>query len=278
MKQFTSDDIGHCLSSFRAKNEELAKDPYAKLWTTPGADKFHEYCLEHIGPYEGIVHALRNRAILDEMEKFLKQGPGLYLNLGAGFSNYGFLLPEQVKIYEVDCPEVVQVKKKSITEFYRNKIVPRSDFNFFETDLNDIEKLERLDSFIKNITPNNIKVFVVIEGVFYFLNKESIDKLMNILEKNLPAGSKICAVSLRPEIAHSNAYKRMVAMFDQGLVENDSCYTFLEDSYYQNLNGFSCIHSCDFNDLVRHYKLEEKVPKNDPNNIVVETIYMLEKD
>ena len=101
--------------------------------------------LKEVSPVENELISIRNRFFLDELKFFFNlHKNSVFINLGAGFSNYPFLLNSNHRFCEVDCPEIIKVKINRISEFEKKGIFPKRDITFFESNLDNNDDLNKL--------------------------------------------------------------------------------------------------------------------------------------
>ena len=84
-------------SSFRAFNEALSGDKYAKLWLNPKTDAWIQEYLTEVSSEETYTHCLRNRFFLETIKDLAASKQiEVLINFGSGFSMYPFLLDESL--------------------------------------------------------------------------------------------------------------------------------------------------------------------------------------
>ena len=110
---------------------------------------------------------LRAKWMDDETLKFINTNlPCNVIQLGAGiddrFRRIG--MPEGVRHwYDLDLPEVAEMRRQVIPEGERNTIL---SMNMFDT------------SWMKNLHEEKLPVLIIVEGVFMFIPKEDVGRLM----------------------------------------------------------------------------------------------------
>ena len=114
-------------STFRAFDENLSKDNFAKLWQNSTTENWIKEYLEQVSSEEIFTHCLRNRYFLDIVKDLIQnQGIQAVINFGSGFSMYPFLLNENIVHIEIDKPDIVNYKKNQIEEWQEKKIIPKN--------------------------------------------------------------------------------------------------------------------------------------------------------
>jgi O-methyltransferase involved in polyketide biosynthesis len=130
-----------------------------------------------------IVHiAVRTRRYDQYVKDFLKQAPhGIIVNIGCGFDTRFYRVDNgQVDFYDLDFPEVIEIKQKFLTENSRYHFIPSSVLNY--------EWTERL------FQPRNRHVMFVAEGVFPYLHTAEVKELVLNLRAEFPGSELVCEV------------------------------------------------------------------------------------
>ena len=100
-------------STFRAFDENLSQDNFAKLWQNSKTERWIEEYLDQVSSEETYTHCLRNRYFLDRIKDLVQnQEIEVLINFGSGFSMYPFLLNEKLINIEVDKPEIIDWSQK----------------------------------------------------------------------------------------------------------------------------------------------------------------------
>ena len=86
-------DSALIVNVFRAKYPTVSADRFAALWITEESEKWAKAYAEQVGSNEVLVHALRHRFFIENLNRFLETFPdGVFINIGAGFTNYPYLV------------------------------------------------------------------------------------------------------------------------------------------------------------------------------------------
>lgn len=130
-----------------------------------------------------IVHiAVRARRYDQYATDFLKQSPnGIIVNIGCGFDTRFYRIDNgQVDFYDLDFPEVIEIKQKFLTENDRYHFIPSSVLNY--------EWMERL------LQPGNRPIMFIAEGVFMYLHANEVRELVLKLQSKFPGSELVCEV------------------------------------------------------------------------------------
>lgn len=256
-------DTAFWTAASRASLENISKDIYAKYWLNEDSKRRHEQYIKQVDSFENLLLSLRNRFFLEQMKEFFDENPNASLiNIGAGLTSYPFLLDEKRKYYEVDCEEIVEIKKKKIKEFPKRKIT------FISADLNDINEIEKLFSFLEEG-----KSFVLLEGLIYYLKKQNVDKLLELIDKIQSSGSRLGIVSWPPALKQRPVFKRF-KQFVSKTLDEDNKYIFHESKEFVNLKNYSLVKQTDYYQLSKEYGQE----LNKDDDFLWEDLFVLEKE
>jgi len=122
--------------------------------------------------------SLLTKKIDEYANKFLTKNPnGLIVNLGCGLDlRYHRLADKKVDFYDIDFPEVINLKKQFIKEKSNYHLVGLSIFDFKWFDVLKQKK--------------NKSILFIAQGVFEYLEENKVKSLILELQKNFP-GSEI---------------------------------------------------------------------------------------
>jgi len=153
----------------RAINPQLAKSKN-KLHRRMADGKLDQNMIVHI--------ALRAGRYDRYVQDFLAQAPnGIIVNIGCGFdTRFERIDNGQVDFYDLDFPEVIEIKQKFLTENSRYHIIPSSVLNY--------EWMARL--FPQRHRP----MMFVAEGVLIYLQADAVKALVLKLQSEFP-GSEL---------------------------------------------------------------------------------------
>jgi methyltransferase (TIGR00027 family) len=154
-------------------NLELAKSEN-KLHRQMAAGKLDQKMVVHI--------ATRARRYDQYVKDFLTQSPhGSIVNIGCGFDTRFYRIDNrEVDFYDLDFPEVIEIKQKFLTENSRYHFIPSSVLNY--------QWMEWL------FQPRNRPVMFVAEGVFPYLHTAEVRELVLKLQAEFPGSELVCEV------------------------------------------------------------------------------------
>ena len=261
-------------SSFRAFNEALSGDKYAKLWLNPKTDAWIQEYLTEVSSEETYTHCLRNRFFLETIKDLAASKQiEVLINFGSGFSMYPFLLDESLIHIEIDKPEIVNYKASKIEEWQNEKKLPKRDLHFVGVDFSEDYKTKLLEQIqqIKGDKP----CFILIEGVLFFLDKAETDGLFSFFNLIQTDGDYVGSASFQDDLKSSTAFKRLLRFLNKKVSKtSESDYLTLQDSYYKSLPNYNLIDHQDYFSLSKTYNNTIHLK---PDLILNEHFYVLKK-
>lgn len=261
-------------STFRSYDEDLSKDPYAKLWNNPKTEILTQEYLKKVSSEETYAHCLRNRYFFDQIKENIENNNvEVLINFGAGFSMYPFMLDEKLINIEIDKTEIVDYKKSQVNKWQNNNTLPKRNIHFIGVDFNQeyenvlLSKINRLKG--------NKKSFILIEGVLFFLKRKETDKLFDFFNKIQTEGEFIGSASFQNKLKKTLAFRKLLNYMKENFLDmkEEDCLT-IQDEYYQSRKGYQLIDHQDYFSLSERYQNKIRLEKE---LILNENFYLLEK-
>ncbi|WP_109299307.1 class I SAM-dependent methyltransferase [Aquimarina sp. AU474] len=263
------------VSTYRSYHENISKDIYARLWNNPATDALIPDILNSVSKHEAILHSLRNRFFHESLQSFFKENnKGCLINFGSGFSMYQFSLDNTLSTIEVDKKDIVDYKKEKVDLWTREGKLPSRDIQYASIDFNH----KTTEEIVASLTPLIKKkpTFIIIEGVFFFLNRQTTNKLFEVFKELQKPGDKVGCVTYLPEVEKTDVYNRLLAYFDSNNDTNDSfSHQTIPHDYFLNINGYTLKEYTDEFDLCKKYVSDNKI--SNKSDILNESLFVLEK-
>lgn len=262
-------------SAFRAFDENLSQDIFAKLWQNPKTEQWIAAYLNKVSSEETFTHCLRNRYFLDKIKYLVEnQEVEVLINFGSGFSMYPFLLNDKLINIEIDKPEIVDYKKGKIKKWQKENILPKRNIHFIGVDFSESYK-EDLLSKINSITDNKSS-FILVEGVLFFLDKEETDNLFDFFNILQNSEDYIGSASFQETIKETIAFKNLLNFFNQSVSKTSANdYQTIPDEYYSSNKNYRLIDHQDYFSLSKKYGNRIN---QDKELILNENFYLLKKN
>ncbi|MGB3342297.1 MAG: class I SAM-dependent methyltransferase [Aequorivita sp.] len=268
-------DTAFVTSSFRAFDENLSQDKFARLWQNSKTEKWIKEYLDQVSSEETYTHCLRNRYFLDRIKDLVQnQEIEVLINFGSGFSMYPFLLNEKLINIEIDKPEIVDFKKDKIKKWQKQNILPKRNIHFIGVDFSENYKEDLLTK-INSIAANKPS-FILVEGVLFFLDRMETDNLFDFFNTIQKSGDYIGSASFQETIKETKAFKNLLSFFNQKISKtNENDYQTIDDEYYSSMKDYKLIDHQDYFSLSKKYGNKIKLS----NELVLnENFYLLKKN
>jgi len=233
----------------RARLPEISHDPYAYLWVTPEAIALWDELARQVYPNDDLNLSLRNRFYLDLMERYRKENPGAaIIVLASGFTNYPFLLSGEGPVLEIDLPHILHYKRQQLSQWIQQQKVPDRQVIYEPADLNSKADRERVKNSIRKIIGNHPSL-ITLEGLTYYLNKNTLDDLFTIFREVQSPGSLVAMDYWKPETLQYPVMVRLKDFLDRKFGYTGQQWFLFDESFIRSLPGFQVISSTDITSL-----------------------------
>lgn len=237
----------------RSSDSELSRDRWAHLWVTEEARRYGEDFVARVSPWEQKLDCLRNRYFTENLLAFEKQHRRfVFLNIAAGFTSYPYVIDAKQPAIEIDLPHVIEYKQQKMKEFVQKGKLPIRDINFFSLDLNAHDTSRQLEKIIQRFSDKG-PFFVLLEGILYYLRKDVVDALFDLMGMVLPSGSRMGVIAWSRKVKNAKAMKVMVEYFQRTLGLSPQEYTWLDHNYFEKLVGFQLVEHANYPELERRF-------------------------
>lgn len=261
-------------STFRALDEKLSHDRYAKLWNNPKTKQWITEYLNQVSSEEIYAHCLRNRYFLDLINKLWSTKKiDVLVNFGSGFSMYPFLLDNSLVHIEIDKPEIINYKHEKVKTWQKQHKLPKRTVHFIGVDFTK----DYTDTLLTAINPiiANKSSFILIEGVLFFLNRKETDALFGFFDRIQNKGDYIGSASFQDTLKDTSGYKKLLEFFEKKVSKSKgSIYQTIQDDYYHSIENYKLIDHQDFFSLSKTYGHIIKEPHS---SVINENFYLLKK-
>ena len=129
-----------------------------------------------------VVHiAIRAKQYDKYVSDFLKESPGgVVVNIGCGLDSRFFRIDnKKVIFYDLDLPEVIEIKKHFFRETKRYKLIASSVLDYI---------------WMPAVAKHKGPFLFIAEGVFMYLNRSDVRSLVLKLQKEFPGSDLVCEV------------------------------------------------------------------------------------
>lgn len=225
----------------RARKVDLSQDIYAKCWVTPETQELWAAFAKQVYPHDDLELSLRNRYFLDHLKtRVTAHSDFVFVNLGAGFTSYPFLLDAPCRCLEVDYPHVLAFKQEQIQKWQEVGTLPRRIIEFFAADLNTERDLSALTQTLRSWTTNTPS-FILLEGISYYLTQSTLDRLFAIFRAIQAPGSIVGFDFWKPSIEQNSVFRRLQQFWEERFGYSTSTYNFIDDASIQAITGYKVL-------------------------------------
>jgi O-methyltransferase involved in polyketide biosynthesis len=237
----------------RARNVALSGDVYAHLWVTGATRSLWEAFSRDVYPHDAIELGVRNRFFLTGLASFVnhRRDP-VFVNVGAGFTSYPFLVDARCRTIEIDFPHVIDVKRARLDAWRRDGILPARDVDFLAADLarpDDIGRIE--DELASRIA--GAPSFILMEGLTYYLSNAALDSLLGAFAALQAADSLLAFDFWTPDTADHPTFIRLRHFFSERFGHAESCYNPLTIEAIREIPGYALEIHTDVQKLEHRY-------------------------
>jgi len=222
----------------RARRVGLSKDRFASLWVTDATRRLWDDFTSEVYPHDAVELSLRNRFFLERLDSFIEshQAPA-FINIGAGFTSYPFLIERRIPCVEVDYPHVVAFKRSKVARWTSEGVLPPRDIEFVGCDLTSSADRQALALTLKDLA--GTPTFVVMEGLTYYLSRALFENLLGMLRAAQVEGSVLAFDFWRPENSSHPVFNRFEKFFAErfGVKENE--YNLIDTGFIASIEGYS---------------------------------------
>jgi O-methyltransferase involved in polyketide biosynthesis len=269
-------DSALIVNAFRARKVHISADRFAALWVSEENENWANKYAGQVGSTEVLVHALRHRFFLECLKQFLDKAPdGVFINIGAGFTNYPYQISSQIPCSEVGTKVNIGFKKQKLAEFELKGDLPARIIKFITVnDLNNLAEISDLELVLKEWIDDRSS-FVLFEGVFFYLKIEAIKYFYTMLASLQHRGDIVASTSFRPEECNKLMFQRLVAYCRSDYKMKDFIPTTVPTIFYCQKQDYLLVNHKNYYCLCRKFALEEQL--GSPEQVLEEDSYVLER-
>lgn len=221
----------------RARRVGLSKDRYASLWVTESTRRLWDDFTSEVYPHDEIELGLRNRFFLERLGSFVESHSApAFINIGAGFTSYPFLIDKQIPCVEVDYPHVAAFKRSRVEQMTADGILPPRRVEFAACDLTSLEDRRALALTLKEYA--GTPTFILMEGLTYYLSRDLLEELLGMTRAVQIDGSALAFDFWEPENAYSPVFLRFEKFFAKRFGVKESKYNFVDQGFVASIEGY----------------------------------------
>lgn len=237
----------------RSRRQDLSQDRYAPWWVTDEAVRLYEELSREVYPHDDVSTSLRNRFYLEEMISYLAAHPGGgVLNLGAGFSNYSFLIGTASWLGEADLPEVMEFKSQQVHEWQRQGRLHEPPVHYVSCDLATEEGQDTLLDAVR-LPLIGLPNFMMMEGLTYYLPRERFTGLVERLATIQRPGSLLAFETWSTDADSYPVYRRLLDYLARDFGGQGATYNLLDRADVEALPGYRLLKATDIEEQERRF-------------------------
>jgi len=253
----------------RARNIELSQDHYAHLWVSNATRTLWEDFSREVYPHDAIELGARNRFFLEHLRASVASGRiNTFINFGAGFTSYPFLLDEPCRFIEIDFRHVVEYKQKKIARWQRMGLLPEREIFFLSADLNEESDIEDIWKNLVSLTGDSPSL-AQMEGITYYLNNHALNHLFKVLSEIQASDSILAFDFWTPDVADHPVTTRFKKFFAERFGHQETEYNLFDHNFIKTIRSYEVIDSTNIQELESRYAdtsvlsdYEEILPEN----------------
>lgn len=250
-------DTAFLVNESRARKINISQDIYAERWIEPESRErvrsLWDNFSKEVYPHDDIELAVRNRYFLERLKKTVGTSLNtVFVNLGAGFTSYPFLLKQLILSIEVDYPHVISFKQDRIKRLQEEGVLPHRNLEFISVDLSDPYDLERLKKvLIRRIAGKNS--YLLLEGVSYYLPMPALLTLIEHLREIQSIDSIFAFDYWKPEISEHPVFIKLQTFFADRFGFKASDYNLFDLEFIKSIKGYQLLETSDAVEQERIY-------------------------
>jgi len=251
--QRTLSESAFLVNESRARSVNISQDQFAWLWVSESTRKLWEDFTAMVYPYDALELGLRNRFFLDTLRFFVRsaQNP-VFVNIGAGFTSYPFLIQDSCRYFEVDVGPVIDFKQKQIDKWIKNGRMPKRKLEFIAADLCRPGDRIRLQAQLASCLADSPS-FLLLEGLTYYLDEAVLHALFEMCAAVQRPGSVLAFDYWDPSIVKNPVFLRFKKFCAKRFGHSETCYTFFDEECICRIQGYTPVEQIDIQELEQRY-------------------------
>ncbi|MBS1493038.1 MAG: class I SAM-dependent methyltransferase [Bacteroidetes bacterium] len=238
----------------RSEKVMISKDIYAHLWITDAARKYYDELNENVYKFDDLFISLRHRFFYEKQKEFIKthNNPAI-INIGSGFTNYPFLLEGKFEYIEVDLENIIYYKKERIQKFIQEAIIPFRDVYYYPIDLRNVIDREYLRSKLNGAIASSNRSMIIMEGLTFFLDENTLDYLFKTLGSIQKKGSEIVFDFWKPDAMTYPVLQKLKSYLENNFGYTMKDYFLFDKDYIESKRDFVISEIMPIQEIEKHY-------------------------
>lgn len=189
-------------------------------------------------PYDDLELAIRNRFVFDRIQRFAAMhADAAFVNVGAGFSSYPFLLEDEILCFECDLPHVITFKQQRVDRLLTEGVLPARQVNYLRLDVSKPDGQEQLRVLLATTLAKR-PTFVLLEGVSYYLSFPVLHTLFGVFHDGQHPGSQLAFDYWMPNLLQHPVFLRLQEFFARRFGFAARGYSLFDPDWISTIEGY----------------------------------------
>jgi O-methyltransferase involved in polyketide biosynthesis len=238
----------------RSEKVMLSKDIYASLWITEEARKLYGELGEKVYPHDDLFISLRHRFFYEKQKEFIKtHNNPVIINIGSGFTNYPYLLEGNFDYVEIDLENIIYYKKERIEKFIQEALIPYRDVYYYPIDLRNAIDREYLRSKFNGAIASASRSMIIMEGLTFFLDENTLDFLFKLLGSIQKKGSEIVFDFWKPDAMSYPVLQKLKSFLESNFGYTLKEYFLFDKDYIESKKDYVISEIKNIRDIEKEY-------------------------
>ena len=243
----------------RRRREDISHDRFAKLWIQSSAATQWAEMAREVYPFDDIELSLRNRFFLERLSYFGRsRRVRRFVNVGAGFTAYPFLLTKPCPCAEIDLPHVIDYKRAQVRKWIKRGRLPARRVKFIPADVTSQSDIESLTLSLRPWLRSQ-RSYVLVEGLSYYLTPFSRNRLFKTLAELQVKGSVLALDFWTDSMLEHPVTRRWRRYLARKGWHREEAYHGLSIARLASLKGYEMVEMTDVQTLEGVYTDEDKL-------------------
>jgi len=263
------------VNASRARRVEISRDIYAGLWVSDSTQELWNDFAGKVYPYDDFVVATRTRYFLEHLRAFVDAfASPVFVNIGAGFTSYPFLIQRPCRSLEVDYAPIIHLKRDRVATWQREGLLPGRPVEYLAADLKARSDRERLNSQLAGWIGNDPS-FILLEGITYFLAMPVLIELFETFSSLQLPDSVVGFDFWKPDIQANPVFIRLQKYVAEKFGYKETRYNLLDAGFVRSIQGYQ---AAEITRVDEQEKLYSKTPVlQNEEEILLENYAILKK-
>jgi O-methyltransferase involved in polyketide biosynthesis len=250
-------DTAFLVNESRARKLDVSQDIYAEHWVRPESRErirnLWDAFAREVYPHDDLELAVRNRYFFEHLVELvnISEKP-VFVNLGAGFTSYPFLLNQAIPCIEVDYPHVIAYKQDRIKHLQEEGILPHRNLEFFPVDLCNADDREKLKVELAARISGNSS-YILLEGVSYYLPMPALLAIIEFIRDIQSIGSIFAFDFWKPDLTRHPVFIQLQTFFADRFGFEARDYNLFDREFIESIASYQLLEISDATEQERIY-------------------------